>query len=452
MKIQFVLISCLVALHSSGQMNSSGEEKWGVVLEHPQMKTVILKSGIIYGQDLQDSLKLDIYLPSQVAKNEKRAAIIFLPEQLKGRHWEIYKTWPRLVAAYGLIGIVIDVNKSNYIESIKKALDFLSDKKQQYNIDTDQYGIFAASHIPDGVITKLIQEDHIPAIKAIALYYREPTLQGPFRKDLPVLFVTDDQLYFTDTRYSALFGEVQKSKAPWTIRFGTGMPHFFDAFADNVEARKIIRETIYFWKNHLEPILHPTSKPAEERQMIAALYSGDRVRAAHLLKLWLSKNPDDRYALLRYGMVMYHEKNYAEAEEAYKKVKDLEPVYMIDLVKILFAVDKPAEAEQYLLKALNSGKLSRSPFSAIGSFLYSLGKYKEGVMYYEKIIEAQRTGPEYFHLACGYARINEKDKALNALNNAIAKKCCSPEMIENAEDLRSLTSDDRFKALLLKLK
>ena len=186
--------------------------------------------------------------------------------------------------------------------------------------------------------------------------------------------------------------------------------------------------------------------------MIAALYSGDRVRAAHFLKFWLSKNPDDRYALLRYGMVMYHEKNYAEADEAYKKVKDLEPVYMIDLVKILLAVNKPAEAEQYLFKAVNSGKLSRSPFSSIGSFLYSLGKYKQGVMYYEKIIEEHRSGPEFFSLACGYARINETDKALNALNNAITKKYGSLEMIENAEDFRSLKSDERFKALLLRLK
>ena len=162
MKIKFILISLLLALHSSGQMNSSSEEKWGVVLEHPEMQTVIVKQGIFYGQDLQDSLKLDIYLPRGIAKNEKRPAIIFLPEQLKGRSWEIYKTWPRFVAPCGLIGIVIDVNRNNYIESVKKALVFLSDKKGQYNIDVDQYGIFAASHIPDGVITKLIKEDYLP--------------------------------------------------------------------------------------------------------------------------------------------------------------------------------------------------------------------------------------------------------------------------------------------------
>jgi hypothetical protein len=64
---------------------------------------------------------------------------------------------------------------------------------------------------------------------------------------------------------------------------------FFDAFSDTDEARKIIRETIYFWKNHLELAPTPSWNFAEDRAMIAALYSGNRSQAAILFRLWLEK-------------------------------------------------------------------------------------------------------------------------------------------------------------------
>lgn len=56
-----VIIFCRCAY---GQSLPSGEEKWGIVLDHPGMKDVNVVSGIEYAKGQQGtSLQLDIYTP-----------------------------------------------------------------------------------------------------------------------------------------------------------------------------------------------------------------------------------------------------------------------------------------------------------------------------------------------------------------------------------------------------
>ena len=70
--------------------------------------------------------------------------------------------------------------------------------------------------------------------------------------------------------YSDLWNEVLKNNAPWTIKMATGMPHAFDAYSDNDEARKVIKETISFWKNHLDPVPAPSWKYSKGRDVLGS--------------------------------------------------------------------------------------------------------------------------------------------------------------------------------------
>ena len=118
--------------------------------------------------------------------------------------------------------------------------------QDKYNIDTKKLGVYAASANVTESLNYLMGTKVSAGIKAAVLYYGAPAT-GPFRKDLPVFFVISEG----DVRpgaYGGLMNEVLKNNAPWTIKMGTGMPHAFDAFADNDNARKIIEETISFWK------------------------------------------------------------------------------------------------------------------------------------------------------------------------------------------------------------
>jgi hypothetical protein len=97
------------------------------------------------------------------------------------------------------------------------------------------------------------------------------------------------------------------------------------------------------------------------------------------------KNPDDQYALLRFGIMTFLDGKYTEAEAAYKKVKNLEPVYIIDLVKVLLAQNKSDEAEEYLAKAMATGQLRRSPYAGIGNFCTSWKSIRKQYSFMRKL-------------------------------------------------------------------
>lgn len=129
MKILIIIIFTILSVPIVAQnINTASEEKWGVVLEHPQMNNVIIKQDIVYYKSGKNSLSLDVYLPNDLNNNEPKPAIIFLPELLKDKSWEIYKTWGKLVAAYGFVGITVNIDKADYKESVKNIFDFITKK------------------------------------------------------------------------------------------------------------------------------------------------------------------------------------------------------------------------------------------------------------------------------------------------------------------------------------
>ncbi len=99
-----------------------------------------------------------------------------LPDMLKEKSWEIYKSWGLLVAAYGIIGVTIDVDKKDYNESIKKLHHFINSNGKEYQIDIEHLGVFASSHIPDDAVSLFIKEPALNGFRAVAFYYHEPSL------------------------------------------------------------------------------------------------------------------------------------------------------------------------------------------------------------------------------------------------------------------------------------
>jgi hypothetical protein len=443
-----LFLAAIIAGEVCAQSDLAGEEKWGLVLEHPAMKDVVSCRGIEYWKEKH--LQLDIYTPPDLCEGASRGSVVFFTEMDKDRSWEVYQTWPKLVAAFGLIGIAVDVDKADYGGSVRQLFDFITTHSKHFQIDTTRLGVYIPSHVPGEVINYLIKQKTSPPIRAAVMFNSGPSITGPLRKDLPVYYVTDDQIPYSSDLFSPIWDEVQKNKAPWTLRFGTGMPIFFESFAANDEARSIIREAVYFFKNHLEPLPVSTATNADDRDMIAALYRADYNEASRLFNAWLTKHPDDQYALTKYAMISFIRKNYVEAEHAYKRVKDLHPVYRIDLVKTLLANGKEDEAERELTVAMRSGKVKRTPYPGIATFLYSLNRYDQGVAYYEMASESDLRGEDFYNMARGYVKIGEKTKALDALEKALKNHFGSRRQFSHDYDLEPLWNDDRFKNLMNK--
>lgn len=430
----------------------------GVVLQHPEMNKVVVKANIPYLSDSKGTLKLDIYVPPGSKQTDRLPAIIFLNAigdgnpQMKVKDWAIYQSWPQLIAANGYVGISMECDGSRIIESIKGVFSFIEKEGAAYNIDVSRLGVYAASANVTQSVNYLMSAEAFPGIKAAVFYYGRQ-VAGPFRKDLPVLFVIAEG----DVRggYTTFWNEVLKNNAPWRLHMASGLIHGFDSNTDNDNARMVIKETISFWKNHLDVIPQHTWPNSVGRETLAALGSGETEKAVTLLKGWLKDHPDDARALTLYGSSLTKLKQYDEAERSLKKSLSIDPTdthTKTDLVVVLYAKGRNEEAEKYVAEAASAGKLNGNSYASIGFSLYVVNKHKEGVKYFEKAID-MGTGRsfDYYNLGCGYAILGQKEKAFVALEKAVSMGYKSKDQYVNDPDLNSLHSDKRYEQLVAKL-
>ena len=181
MKIEFFFASLLFGICSFSQGNQSSSPidplSFGVVLDDPGMKTVVVKKDITYLKDEKGSLNLDVYSPPNLKANEKRPAVIFLNAigenagQRKVKSWGIYTTWPQLMAAHGYIGISMETDRDRIQESIQGLFSFISEKGINYQIDKERLGVYAASANVRQSVVYLMDAKAFKGIKAAVLYY-----------------------------------------------------------------------------------------------------------------------------------------------------------------------------------------------------------------------------------------------------------------------------------------
>ena len=84
---------------------------WGVVYDTPATRRVKVRNEFPY----LGALLIYIYSPPDLKAGEKRPAVVFVNAvgdrgDNKVKSWAIYQSWPRLVAAYGMIGVSMDAD------------------------------------------------------------------------------------------------------------------------------------------------------------------------------------------------------------------------------------------------------------------------------------------------------------------------------------------------------
>lgn len=88
-------------------------------------------------------------------------------------------------------------------------------------------------------------------------------------------------------------------------------------------------------------------------------------------------------------------------------------------------------------------------WSRLGSVYHASGKYDQAAVALEKALSINANGPlVQYNLACAYARLNNKDKALEVLNKLAPSGVFQPEQISADADLAILQNDPRFKDVL----
>lgn len=437
---------------------------WGVVYDVPATKNVKVKTDVPYS----GSLTIDVYSPPNAKAGEKFPAVVFLnaigdAPGNKLKTWEIYKSFPRLIAAHGMVGISMDADGAKIQENLRSLFEFLERDGAKHGVDGTRLGVYAASANTTQSLVYLMNENASKSIKATALFYGvTPAAETRIRKDLPVLYILaeGDLAGGLGQQSLNLWQRVTEAKAPWTLVFAANLPHAFDAFTDNDESRRIVKQAIDFWKTHLEPVPQPSWKPSSARRIVETIYWNDAAKGVELLQKYIAENPSDGAAYAQYGRMLAQLRRFDEAGAAYEKALSLGVnhggVYN-GLGQTRLAQKRYAEAAEYLAKAIELGARNSFMYGQLALAQMYLSRNEDAIKSYENAFAAgippgaNTRGLAYFSMACAYVRLKQTDKAFEMLNKAVDEGFNNRRTFETDEDLAPIRSDVRFQELLKRL-
>ncbi len=434
---------------------------WGVVLEHPDTKKVVVSEQIPFHTNGSRTLHMDVYLPPSTKTNERRPTIILLngigdqPGSRAQKASSLYTSWGRLLAANGFVAITMESEVNNTQTSFDAFFNFVSKNAANYNVDETRIGVQAFSANCRQVVEYLKREDIFDGIQAAVLYYGQAPA-GPFPSDLPVLFIVAE-LDIRGTNYATLWGEVLRNNSPWTITVGQEMPHAFDAFSDSETSRRLILSTISFWKNQLQPVPPSSSRPSEEREIVASRYDRDASRFLQLMGDWMKKHPQtqDAYALSLYGTALLENKQFAEAGDYLKKSiavdASMKGTYL-NLALVSYALGKTDEATSYLTLYEKGSTPEGFTYWYIANRLIGISQFEQAAALYVRALTFP-SQPSFVHynLAACYAMMGNKDSAFEHLLKAAEMKFGTRESYEGDAHLAVLRSDARWDKVMVVL-
>lgn len=468
---------------------------WGVVYDVPATKDVVLRAGVPYLRDERGTLTLDLYLPPSSAPGhagsssandassddasagdgsagdpsaadpsagELLPAVVFIngvgdrPDD-HVKDWAIYQSWPRLVAAHGLVGISMDSDGERIDDCLRAALAFLADHGREHGIDGDRIGVYASSANVTAAAAMLFSDDPPSNVRCAALYYPQPPPQTP-RKDLPVLFIfAEGDVGGAGTALTDLWERVVEQRAPWTLAFASKLPHGFDAFEDVEASRALIRQTLSFWKSHLEPTA-PRDNPAQPaRAILSAIYAHEPERAVTLLGEWIAAHPGESSALVQRGRMLGELGRHEDAILDYQKAIELgsrDPMVQFGKGTAHMMLQQWDDSQTAFLLAAENGMQTSLLYWRLGLTQLYLSRNEEAVQSYEKAFElgippgANFRGSAWYNLACGYARLGQIDKALDALAGSVQEGFAKRDMCDADPDLAPLREHARYREIL----
>ncbi len=438
---------------------------FGVVYDVPATTRVELRADIPYHRTPTRTLTFDLYRPTGMRRGERRPAVVFLNAigdrgEDRVKHWGIYRTWPRLAAAHGLIGISMDADADSVQASIRALFRYLAASGAEQGVDATHLGVYAASANVSGATEYLSSDSVSQGIRAAVLYYgRVP--DSTARMNLPTLLVyaASDVSWF-GPELPGLARRIVERGAPWTLQFASGLPHAFDAFSDNDDARRIIQQTIAFWKSHLEPLPQPSWQPSEARAVEAAVFANDPRQSVPLLERWTANHADDAGALAMLGRGLSQLNRFPESERAYQRALALDSTdlgVVNGLAQVHLNQHRWEPALALLERARRGGMVTSLVVGQIGWAQLNLQRNAEAAASYEHAFQLgippgrNTAGVAWYNLACAYVRLGQLDLAFRALDRAVIEGFRDRATYEGDDDLRPLRGDPRFTALRTRL-
>src|SRR4029450_8157937 len=145
-----------------------------------------------------------------------------------------YKSWGRLVAASGWIGVTFDT-RGPFLESGPDIADLLRFVRSPDGEKLGSQPARIAAWVCSGNVAsglKVLMEDQDPSLRAAVVYYGASDV-AKVRRDLPGFLVRaglDNERL--NGAIDELFGRAEAAGAPWTFVLAPNSHHAFDAMDD----------------------------------------------------------------------------------------------------------------------------------------------------------------------------------------------------------------------------
>ncbi|HKY04017.1 MAG TPA: alpha/beta hydrolase [Blastocatellia bacterium] len=257
-----------------------------VVYSIPGMDKVIVKSNLKYTPVDEPHLLMDVYIPPNLRKDERHPAVLFIhgsvPPGSPAKNMGVYRSWGRLVAASGMIGVSF-THRLGYpkpllteaASDLASAISYIRANADSLNIDKDR--ICLAAYSGGGPLLSIAMRDKPEYVRCIAAFYafldiRQSELHRTHETPEKVLTFSPithlasdgakiapifiaraglDEIPAMNDSIDRFIREALSSNAAITIANHPRGVHGFDTQTDDDRSREIIRSALAFMKTHL---------------------------------------------------------------------------------------------------------------------------------------------------------------------------------------------------------
>lgn len=151
-----------------------------IVYSLPGMDRVKTITNRKYTAVADENLLLDVYVPAGLNANERRPVVMFIHggagSANRAKDWGIYRSWGRLAAAAGFIGVTFnhrlgfpDPELDNSANDVRAAIDYVRQNAVSFNADADRMCLSAYS--AGGPMLTLAYESSRPYVRCLLAFY-----------------------------------------------------------------------------------------------------------------------------------------------------------------------------------------------------------------------------------------------------------------------------------------
>jgi acetyl esterase/lipase len=250
------------------------------------MDKVKVQSNLKYTSVNNPNLLMDVYIPTDLAKDERRPAVLFIHggagAETRPKDWGIYTSWGRLIAASGLVSVTF-THRLGYpkpllaeaASDVNAAIDYVRANAASLNVDKDR--ICLAAYSAGGPMLSLAMRDKPAHVRCLVAFYAFLDIQqselhrthetaemvkafSPITHlaegagKIAPMFIARAGLDVIPTMNDSIdrfIREAISKNAMITVANHSQGVHGFDNQNDDQRSREIIRNTIDFMKTHL---------------------------------------------------------------------------------------------------------------------------------------------------------------------------------------------------------